>query len=98
MTRGSKGGMFIGIGGILAFISLPLWAIFRFMMSSMARGGASAGTLGSSDVTTTVVRLGNVLISLMPLVGIFILIPIGIYLLVTKGKKQAPMQQQPPQQ
>lgn len=94
MQQRTLGILFIAVPLPLLFVTLSLYAVSSFVISSFA---ATDG--GSQDTLVTVASLINMLLGLLgfvSVIGILVGIPLGIYLIVTADKnKTTPIAQQP---
>ncbi len=85
MKRQTIGGILIAVGMASVPVSLMLYATVSFMIAQILMSGSV------SEVGSPTGMIGNVLrvlIGLLPIVGIVICVPAGLYLIFTEGKKK----------
>ncbi|PIT86525.1 MAG: hypothetical protein COU33_02640 [Candidatus Magasanikbacteria bacterium CG10_big_fil_rev_8_21_14_0_10_43_6] len=106
MTNKAKGSLLVIMGlGLIPF-SLIAWSVARFTISQTAASptytthittDSTITPLGAPTITTTIVSTINIVLSLLPIIGLFVLTPIGIVLMIKKdthGHPAQPNQQQ----
>lgn len=109
MTRKKKGILIIIIGLGMLPLSLVGWSIARFTVNSMSSPPFTrneyqikqisqpetnpSSAFGEKTSRETTTSLFNILFSLLPIVGLFILTPVGIVMML-KGDIQPSTQQQ----